>query len=542
MKRIYFTLLLFVLTGLSFGQTSEESPKLVVGIVVDQMRFDYLTRFENHYSENGFKKLMNKGFFAKNTHFSYGPTTTAPGHASIYTGTTPSNHGIVGNNWYDKFKNESVYCVADDAMASIGTETNAGKMSPHRMLTSTVTDQNRLHTQFRGKTFGVSIKDRGAILPAGHTANAAYWFVGKDEGKFVSSSFYMDDLPKWVKKFNKSTSSYFKVWKPIKPIKTYVESGDDNTPYENGFKGKNTPTFPYDLRDLKGQNNNFDILKPTPFGNDLITDFALDLLENEDLGQDDDTDFLTISYSSTDYAGHNFGPNAKEIQDMYIRLDKNIEEIIQALNEEVGEGNYVIFLTADHGVVHVPQFLKDQNIPAGYVYSNDLKTDINAFVKAKFGDNGLIENISNHNIFFDYQKLEDAKINPETLEKALYYYLIQYDKIDRVFTRQMLESSVGESLFSSSVENGFHPKRSGDVIFSYEPAHISSYSKKGTTHGSFYSYDTQAPLLFYGKGIANKTSYNRYHIKDIAPTISALLGIAQPNGTTGKIIAEAIVK
>lgn len=542
MKRIAFVVLIGAFTGLCFGQNTKETPKLVVGIVVDQMRFDYLTRFEKHYSAKGFKKLMNDGFFARNTHFSYAPTTTAPGHASVYSGTTPSNHGIIGNNWYDKFNDEMVYCVSDKTVAPVGTESDGGQMSPHRMLTTSVADQNRLHSQFRGKTFAVSLKDRGAVLPAGHTANAAYWFVGDDEGKFVSSSFYMDELPKWVKKFNKTTKNYFQVWKPVKPVKTYIESGDDNTIYEHGFNGKDTPTFPYDLKALKDKNGNYDILKSTPFGNDMVTDFAIEMLKNEMLGMDDDTDFLAISFSSTDYAGHNFGPNAKEIQDMYIRLDKNIEEIISALDSQVGKGNYILFLTADHGVVHVPQFLKDNRIPSGYVYSNNIKNDVTAFVRESFGDASLIKNISDQSIHFNYQKLAEAKITPKTLENALYHFLLQYDKIDKVYTRQMIESSDGEYLFSSKVKNGFHPKRSGDVVYVMEPSHISSYSKKGTTHGSYFSYDTQAPLLFYGKGIAKKSSYKRYHIKDIAPTVAALLGIAQPNGTTGQIIEEAIEK
>jgi predicted AlkP superfamily pyrophosphatase or phosphodiesterase len=538
MKKIIVLLIISFSQLLSFSQ--DQKPKLVVGVVVDQMRYEYLSRFNAHFSENGFKKLMNDGFFAQNTHFSYVPTYTGPGHATVFTGTTPANHGIISNYWYDKFTNQGAYCVADDAITSVGTPSNAGKMSPHRMLTTTIGDQNRLHTQFRGKTFGVSIKDRGAILPAGHTANAAYWFVGEDEGKFVSSSFYMDELPKWVKKFNKNTSRYFKVWETIKPISSYVESGPDNTDYEVGFKGKDTPTFPYNLEKLKSENKNFDILKTTPFANDMLTDFALQMIKNEELGKDNDTDFLTLSYSSTDYAGHNFGVNAKEIQDMYIRLDDNIARLIDALDKEVGKGNYTLFLTSDHGVVHVPQLLKDIKIPAGYIYINNLRNDIKAFVEEKFGDKTLIEEISSQNIFFDYAKLDEAGIKPETLERALYYFLLQYDKIDRVFTREMIEFSNAGSLFSSTIKNGFHPKRSGDVIFVFEPAHISSYSKKGTTHGTYFSYDTQAPLLFYGQGIVNKRSYKRYNIRDIAPTIAALLQIAQPNGTTGKIIEEAI--
>ncbi len=539
MKKSLSLLFIIIVSSFLNAQNNSEKPKLVIGVVVDQMRYEYLHRFENHYSENGFKRLIQDGFFAKNTHFSYIPTYTGPGHASVYTGTTPANHGIIANGWYDKFKNESVYCVQDDEVNSIGVNAKDGQMSPHRMLTTSIADQNRLDTQFRGKTFGVSIKDRGAILPAGHTANAAYWFVGGDEGKFITSDFYLDELPKWVTKFNRKTKQYFKTWKTLHPIESYIESGSDLNDYEFGFKGKSTATFPYDLKKLRSENDNFDILKPTPFANTMLTDFAEKLIKNEDLGQDSDTDFLTISYSSTDYAGHNFGVNAKEIQDIYIRLDQNIANLLNYLDKNVGENNYTLFLTADHGAVHVPNYLKDQKVPAGYFESKELQIAVKDFVKGKFESSKLIEGFSSQHIFFDYEELEDHDVEADDLQEALYYFLLQYDKIDRVYTRDMIENSSASNAFSRNVANGFHPKRSGDVIYILEPAVI-SYPLKGSTHGSYMSYDTQAPLLFYGNGINKGQSYQSYYIKDIAPTLAALLGIAQPNGTTGQVIGEAL--
>jgi len=527
----------FIISCANYAQSKK--PKLVVGIVVDQMRYEYLQRFQSHYSDEGFKKLMKEGFFAKNTHFSYIPTYTGPGHASVFTGTTPANHGIISNNWYDREVNETVYCVADESMTPVGSSDGKGKMSPHRMLTTTIGDQNRLHTQFRGKTFGISLKDRAAVLPAGHTANAAYWFNGGNDGKFISSSFYMNKLPKWVKDFNKDTDKYFQVWETLKPIETYIESGSDLNNYEDGFKGKESAIFPYNLMAIKDKNANFDILKDTPFGNDMLTDFAMSLIENENLGQDNDTDFLTVSYSSTDYVGHNFGVNSKEIQDTYIRLDQNLADFIKFLDDNVGAGNYTLFLTSDHGAVHVPSYLSDKKIPSGYFDTKQLRRNIFQIVKEKFGDSALIEGFSSNEIFFDYEELEKQDVEADDLQEALYYHLLQYNKIDRVYTRDMLRYSNASNSFESAIENGFHPKRSGDILYILEPAVI-SYSKKGSTHGSYLSYDTQAPLIFYGNGIKNRESFERYHIKDIAPTIAALLEIAQPNGTTGKIIVEAI--
>ncbi len=543
MKKNLAFLIVFVFSSILNAQSEQteksEKPKLVIGIVVDQMRYEYLHRFKNHYSENGFKKLMQQGFFAKNTHFSYVPTYTGPGHASVFTGTTPSNHGIISNNWYDKFENDDVYCVSDKSANSVGTESNAGKMSPHKMLTTSIADQNRLHNQFKGKTYGISIKDRGAILPAGHTANAAFWFTGGNEGKFITSDFYIEDLPQWVNKFNSNTKQYFKTWKTYFPINDYIESGEDLNDYEHGFKGKSTATFPYKLKKLKSENNNFDILKSTPFANTMLTDFAVELIKNEKLGQDQYTDFLSISYSSTDYVGHNFGVNSKEIQDMYIRLDRDLEKLFIYLDDLVGKSEYTLFLTSDHGAVHVPSYLKDGNIPAGYFDTNQMKKDILNFVEEKFENSNLIEGFSSQQIFFDYKQLDIQDIEADDLQEALYYFLLQYDKIDRVFTRDQINSMNATTPFSSHIENGFHPKRSGDVIYILEPSVI-SYSQKGSTHGSYMSYDTQAPLLFYGKGIKTGHSYKQYHIKDIAPTLAALLNIAQPNGATGKVIGEAL--
>ena len=306
---------------------SNVKPKLVVGIVVDQMRYDYLTRFESKLGEGGFKRMMREGFNCKNNHFNYVPTYTGPGHTSVYTGTTPKYHGIISNNWYDKDLKTSVYCAQDDSVSSVGTEGKAGKMSPHRMLTTSFADENRLFTQMRGKTIGIAIKDRGAILPAGHTANAAYWFHGMDEGVWITSTFYREDLPDWVKTFNASRSvdSYFKVWDTFMPIESYIESGSDLNDFERGFTGKSTATFPYDLASLKSENGGYDILKTTAYGNSMTLDFALAALKGEALGQDDDTDVLAVSFSSTDYVGHNFGVNSKEVEDTYVRLDRDLE-------------------------------------------------------------------------------------------------------------------------------------------------------------------------------------------------------------------------
>jgi predicted AlkP superfamily pyrophosphatase or phosphodiesterase len=511
------------------------TPKLVVGVVVDQMRYDYITRFWNHYGDEGFKKLISEGFNLRNNHFNYVPTYTGPGHASVYTGAAPGTHGIIGNNWYNKFEKEYVYCVEDAAVEPVGTMDEAGKMSPHRLITTTVADENRLHTQMRGKTIGIALKDRGAVLPAGHTANAAYWFHGENEGKWITSSFYTKQLPQWVQKFNSSgiADSYFKPWTTLADVDSYVESGVDINDFEGGFSGKADTGFPYDLDALKDQNGGYDIIKGTPYGNSLTTDFAIAALDGEELGKDNDTDFLTVSYSSTDYIGHNFGVNSKEIQDVYLRLDLELARLLKNLDEKVGKGNYTLFLTSDHGGVHVPAYLETVNIPSGYFEFDKLKKDLNDFLKGKYQKENLVENISNNQIFFNYDEVLKMDVSSEELQQEIAHFLLQYDKINRVFTRSQLQSTSFSEKTASTVENGFNQKRSGDVVMVLEPSVI-SYSRTGSTHGSGNNYDTHAPLIFYGKGIKSGNSLERTEIVDIAPTISALLGIPFPNGATGR--------
>ncbi|MEH6407095.1 MAG: alkaline phosphatase PafA, partial [Leeuwenhoekiella sp.] len=517
------------------------NPKLVIGIVVDQMRYDYLTRFKEQFGEGGFERLINDGYNCENNNYNYIPTYTGPGHASIYTGTTPQNHGIISNSWYNKFEKKQVYCADDSTVASVGTDDPAGKMSPRNMQTTTITDQNRLHTQMRGKTIGVSLKDRGSILPAGHTANAAYWFHGRTEGQWITSTYYMNELPKWVKDFNASAKakSYIRPWDTYRAIDTYKESGPDLNDFEGGFNGKETATFPYDLGKLNKENGGYDILKTVPFGNSLTTDFALAALDGEQLGTDADTDFLVISYSATDYVGHNFGVNSKEIEDTYIRLDLELEKLLNALDTKVGKGNYTVFLTADHGAVDVPAYLESLNIPAGYFDSGAFATAVREFVATKYKRDDLIEDISNYQVFFSYKVIADNDIDAEKLQKDIAHFALQYEMVDKVFTRSQLEQGDYQYGTAALVQKGFNQKRSGDVFIILDPAVI-SYQHTGSTHGTALHYDTHVPLIFYGNGVKKGKTYSETYVIDIAPTIAALLNIEAPNGTTGKVITDVL--
>lgn len=541
MKYFFAFLLTSCVSLASLAQTQSsdninpDKPKLVVGVVVDQMRYDYLTRFWDKYGEDGFKRLISEGYNFKNHHFNYIPTYTAPGHTSVYTGTTPRSHGIISNSWYDKFEKKYVYCVSDDEVQPIGTSNSAGKMSPKRMMSTTIADENRLFTQMRGKTIGIALKDRGAILPAGHTANAAYWFHGQEEGNWVSSDFYMEELPLWVTDFNLSGKKmdYLKTWDPLHPIETYVESGEDDNQFETGYNGKKRATFPYDLEKLGKNNGDYDLLKVTPFGNSLTADFAIAAIEGEELGQDEFTDFLTVSFSSTDYVGHNFGVNSKEIEDAYLRLDLDLAKLLTSLDSQVGKGNYTLFLTADHGGGDVPSYLTSLNVPSGYFDDVQFEEDLNKYLTENY-EEGLLESVSNYQVFFNYRALVEAEIDKQELQDEVAHFILQYPKVNMVFTRTQLESGAYPEGISRLVQQGYNQKRSGDVVFILDPAVISYTTTTGSTHGSGFSYDTHAPLIFFGKGIQHGNTSLRSEVVDIAPTLAVLLGIAFPNSTTGE--------
>ncbi|WP_452224088.1 alkaline phosphatase PafA [Lacinutrix chionoecetis] len=513
------------------------NPKLVVGIVVDQMRYDYLTRFYNKYGDDGFKRLINDGFNCKNNHYNYVPTYTGPGHASIFTGTTPKTHGIIANYWYDKFSKEQVYCAGDTSTLAVGSNAEAERMSPHRMKTTTFGDENRLFTQMKGKTIGISVKDRGAILPAGHSANAAYWFRGRDEGNFITTNYYMNSLPDWVNAFNNSNTaeSYLKEWNTLYDIATYTESGTDLNTFETGFKGKETATFPYDLAKLKDENFGFDILKATPYGNSIVADFAIAAIDAEALGKDNITDVLTVSFSSTDYVGHNFGVNSKEIEDTYIRLDKDLERLFNALDAKVGIGEYTVFLTSDHGAVEVPAYLQSAKIPAGYFNIDDFRKRLDTFLLKEFTASNIIENISNDQLFLNRERLHELNLNIVDVENAIVNEIINYEHIDKAYAANTIQSSYFNTGIEALLQKGYSQKHSGEVLIVKDPAVI-SYSKTGSTHGSGSNFDTHVPLLFYGKGIKKGSTLTKTKITDIAPTISALLGISFPNGATGDVL------
>jgi predicted AlkP superfamily pyrophosphatase or phosphodiesterase len=538
--------LVFILSlgTIAFAQKTQERPKLVVGIIVDQMRQEYLYRFYDKFGTGGFKRLMGDGFMLKNAHYNYAPTVTGPGHASVYTGSTPAIHGIIGNDYFDKDKKKYVNCVADSLQKPVGSEVGKGDISPWRMLSSTVTDELELFTQKRSKVIGISSKDRGAVLPAGHMADAAYWYDGKN-GNFISSTFYMTQLPEWLVQFNSQDlpQKYLtQDWTTLLPVEKYVESGPDETPYERQYASSIKSSFPYKFSLLKGKLSP-EFLGNTPFADDLLTELAKAVIVNESMGKDDITDFLCISFSAPDAIGHRVGPNAVETQDTYLRLDKNIEDLLKNLDQQVGAGNYTLFLTADHAVADVPQYLKDNKVPAGYFNEQKLQDGLEKFLAQYYPGKRFIQNISNNQIFLNHNAfVPDPKTSGIELlivTELIGKYLMTQEGVANYYTASTLrDGDYSEGGIKGAIIRGYNARRSGDIVYCLEPGWFDAESPQGTTHGTPYTYDTHVPGLFFGFGIKKGSSVRYHPITDIAPTISALLKIKYPSGCTGQPIAE----
>lgn len=552
MKGFLTLLVAAVFSVSSFAQTAKKNatttaatksvprPKLVVGIVVDQMRYDYLYRYYDKYSEGGLKRMMNEGFNCRNNHYHYALTVTAAGHASVYTGSAPAIHGIVGNDWFDRISGKGVYCVGDSAVSTVGsTNAGAGKMSPRNLLVSTVTDQLRIATNFRNKTIGVSIKDRGSILPAGHTANAAYWFDSKT-GNWITSTFYRNDLPQWLVDYNnqKWPSQFLrKGWNTLLPIDQYTQSSPDNVKWEGKLAGKAEPTFPYEFAAQAG--DAFGLVYGSPWGNTMTKDVALAAIKNENLGKGKDTDFLAVSFSSPDNIGHRFGPNSVEQEDDFIRLDLEFADMLNFLDGWVGKGNYTVFLTADHGVMDVPGFWQEHKLPAGILNSGGLNKKITAALTGAFGEGDYIRSSQNYQIYLNHSVLSNRKISVDEVHRVIREAIIDDPSVANVLNLRKVNDADIPSYQADLYKNLFHAKRSGDIQIVPTPNWFSG-GATGTTHGTPYNYDTHVPFVLYGWGIQKGETLRRTTVADIAPTISALLRILPPSGSIGNPVIEAL--
>jgi hypothetical protein len=531
--KIKFVLSLLFFISTLYAQPLSQ-PKLVVGIVIDQMRYDYLKKYEKYYGEDGFKRLMKEGSNFTFAHYDYVPTYTGPGHASIYTGTTPYYHGIISNDWYSKKSKSFVNCIEDDSALTIGEMTPEGQASPKRLMTTTISDQLKIFTNGKSRVFSISLKDRAAILPAGHKPDEVFWYSYKT-GKFISSSYYTNSLPQWVIEFNQKNvaGSLFRVsWDLLLPKEDYSISYPDEAPWEDDVFRESKTSFPHSFSNVI--NKKYDLIRTTPYGNDLLLQFAEALIENEKPGKGSYTDFLAISFSSTDFIGHAYGPNSVEIEDAFIRMDRQLAELLGTLDKDVGKGNYILFLTADHAVSETAGFLKNMNIPSGTFNSESCIDSLKAFSQRKFGTDKLIENFSNNQIYFNKKLLDEKHLSTSVVEDEFGEFLQdEFSAIEKVFLRHNLRDLSATREPYNYILNGFNPERSGNVEFDLKPNYLPDHGSYGTTHGTSFPYDTHVPLIFYGWNVSAKQINKPVYIVDIAATICNMLAITEPTGCIG---------
>ncbi|MBP1641037.1 MAG: type phosphodiesterase/nucleotide pyrophosphatase [Bacteroidetes bacterium] len=548
MKRkryILFFILSLTMAGWMSAQTATKKPaigldrpKLVVGIIIDQMRWDYLYRYYDKYGQGGFKRLLNEGFSCENTFLNYIPSITGVGHASIFTGSVPSIHGIAGNSWIDPVTGKSVYCTDDPTVDAVGVASSPkGKMSPRNLLATTITDELRMATNFQSKVVGVSLKDRASILPAGHNPTAAFWFDEASE-RFITSSYYLPQLPEWVRTFNDDKPVAQLIaggWNTLLPIAQYTESTPDDSPWEGLLAGAVKPVFPYDLKKAFALDRTS--FEQTPFGNTLTLQFARAAIDGYRLGQERTTDFLTINCASTDYAAHLYGPNSIELEDIYLRLDRDLTSFFGYLDTKVGKGNYLVFLTADHAGANSEGYLAAHKMPTGLL-DEGIASNLKKCVKETFGSDRLIARVNTFQVSFNNRLVDSLQIDREKLKAFVVNFLKRQQGILYAADQEKLAiSSIPEPIKTMAI-NGYNPQRSGAVLFIPQAGWTPSFYAKGANHSLWNPYDTHIPLLFMGWKIRHGAISRRVQITDIAATVAALLHIQMPSGCIGSPVTE----
>jgi len=520
-----------------------DKPKLVVGIIVEQMRYDQLEKFRSRLGENGIRKLLNEGTYFQNASFQYVLTQSSSGHATIATAAEPSLHGITSDNWYLPLRNELVYSTGDRNVSPVGGSFEAGLHSPVNLLTSTFSDELKMATNRKARVFAVGLKENPVIFSAGHAADGAYWY-DDITGTFMSSTYYTDSLPPWINDFNamRYPDSYLSgPWTLLRQISDYSDCLPDTNYYESGFN--RITYFPYDLKKLSssGRSNkdrDYSLLRETPFGNTLTTSLATKLIEMEGLGQDDITDFLSICYTSTDYIGHRFGPSSYEMADALFRLDKDIEYLLNYLNEKIGKRNVLIFFTSSHGVSEIPGVLEDNRIPSGYFRQDQALQLLRSYLNAVYGEGNWVKGYADKQVYLNRSLIEDARISLDEVQKRVARFMVQLTGVASAYPYSAFEAYDFGNGSLKKIINNFNPQRSGDVIVTLNSGWVEKEDNYITNHNSPYEYDSHVPLVWYGWSVNRMAVTRKVNMTDIAATLSSLCKVPLPNGSTGEPLFE----
>ena len=514
-----------------------EKPSLIIGIVIEGMRYDYIYKYWDNFNENGFKKIIDKGTLCKNANYNYFLTQTAPGITTIATGCEPTFHGIVSDYWYQRIKNNSTYSVFNTKVKTTGTNIDIYPFAPSNILTTTFSDELKLFNNNKSKVIGISINPESAVLSAGHLGNYAYW-LDDISGNWITSSYYCDSLPKWVNKFNnkKIPDVYVnREWLPLLSTNKYRDGEKSGKSKEIGFSSDNK--FAKRIARHNNKNNPYSSLKATPYATTLTKDFAISTIINENLGKDKYTDYLSIDFSSTSNVSKYCGVNSIELEDMYIRLDRDLGHLLNFINETIGLHNVLIYLTSDHGTSYNPEELKTHNLPSGVFNSDRAIMVLRTYMNAIYGQGKWVKAYHNKQIYLNRNLIEDTKLNLSEVQDVVSKFILQFNGVSNTITSSVMDKTHFNTGMFSYMQNSYNQKRSGDIFINLEPGWVEN-NKNSTFANSAYKYDTHVPLIWYGWQIKKGSISNLINIEDIAPTISNLLEIPLPNGCTGKIIED----
>jgi predicted AlkP superfamily pyrophosphatase or phosphodiesterase len=546
MKNIRFILPLLIISHTLSGQTAyipPDKPRLVIGIIVEQLRYDQLERMRSVLPDNGFNRLVSEGTFYHNASYDYLLTQAAPGFATISSGTSPSFHGIISDTWYHPFNDQMIYCVQDPEVSPVGGSFETGLFSPGNLLSSTFSDELQLASCGAAKIYGIGIREMGAILTAGHAADGAFWYDDRT-GTWMSSTYYAKELPAWLKDLNALMMplQYLnQSWTPLKDPALYPGCQIDSSAFERGFDGRTW--FPYDLKAMSTEGKllnakrNLSLLRETPFADDFTTELAMRLIKNEELGQDDVTDYLAITYNATDYIGHRFGPSSVETADAIVRLDNNIGQLLDMVNKTLGKKNVLVYFVSAHGVSEIPAVLEASRIPSGYFRVNQSLQLLRSYLNAIYGQGDWVKGLYENQIFLNRALIEDADINLEDIQKKVARFMVQFSGIASAVPCSAFEMSDFTSGMLLKMSNSYNPQRSGDVMISLKPGFVEK-TDNVTGHNSPYEYDSHVPLIWYGWTASRASVTRSVSIRDIAVTLSVLCKVPLPNAATGDPLQE----
>ncbi len=538
---LFFTSL-FNTAAQSGPKIPSEKPKLIVGIVIEQMRYEYLPRYWDKLGDNGFKRLINGGSLCRNARYNYLFTQSAPGHSTISTGSYPSEHGIVSDEWFNRLMNKKICATSDAQMLPVGGSFETGQNSPANLLPSTFSDELKIFNNSRSKIIGIGMDPHSAILSTGHMADVAYWYDDKT-GSWMSSSFYLDSLPGWVNEFNnKALPDIYleQIWKPLFPLSEYTESQPDTSRYEKGIKNQNN--FPYDLDILSRIDRNkrdYSVLRCTPFGDTYIKDFAITAILEEELGKDDITDMINISFSVLDFIGHAFGPNSVEMEDAFLVLDRDLAHLLDFLEDTFGKENILVYLTAAHGISASPELLENKGLATGKFASLKAISLLKSYLNVTYGEGDWVLGYHGQQIFLNRNLIEDSRLSLEAFQIKVAGFIIQFSGIANTVTSSTLQTTQFTGGINEKIRNSFNQARSGDVIINLKPGWIEENGNVAE-HNSAWSYDTHVPLIWYGWKVLRKVIHRRVDIIEIAPTLSYMLNISYPNASTADPIQEVV--